>query len=104
VHRRRIPSLPPLLRLAMTVYVYVLRSLTTGNFYVGISKTPTKRQRQHNRDQSKGTRGKGPWEEVLREPYADYATARKREKHLKSGQGRAWLRSAYGGQGSSSCA
>ena len=89
--------LPPFLPLVMMVYVYVLRSLSTGCFYVGISRSPGKRKRQHDRNQSTGTRGKGPWEELHREPYPTYAEARQREKHLKSGKGREWLRSAFGG-------
>ena len=75
------------------VYVYVLKSESTGNFYVGISKFGPKRIRQHNKGQSAGTRGKGPWELVHREEFPDYATARVREKFLKSTKGRYWLRS-----------
>ena len=79
----------------MTVFVYILRSLSRGTFYVGISQSPAKRMRQHNRDQSAGTRGKGPWETVLRESFDSYAEARTREKYLKSGVGREWIRSLF---------
>jgi len=85
----------------MAVHLYVLRSESTGRFYVGISKFKAKRLRQHNRDQSRATAGGGPWVEVYREEHPDYATARTREKYWKSGAGRQRLRSAFGGQGSS---
>ena len=81
----------------MSVRVYVLRSLSAGCCYVGISKFTAKRLRQHNRNQSAGTRGKGPWEKILEEAYPSYAEARVREKYLKSGAGREWLRSHFGG-------
>lgn len=81
----------------MSVHVYILKSESSGLFYVGISKTPTSRLRQHNADQSVGTRGKGPWIRIASEEYPDYAAARIREKWLKSGVGRTWLRSAFGG-------
>ena len=72
----------------MAVYLYVLRSLTTGLHYVGISIRPAARRRQHDHDHSAGTRGKGPWKEVRRESFPDYTTARAREKFLKTGTGR----------------
>ena len=79
------------------IHVYVLQSESTGEHYVGISKYGPKRLRQHNRDQSGGTRGKGPWKLVHQETFPDYAIAREREKFLKSRKGREWLRPAGGG-------
>ena len=76
----------------MAVPVYVLWSEAVKRFYVGISKYTKKRLRQHNRGMSQWIRNKGPWMEVLTENYDDYDTARQREKHLKSGAGREWLR------------
>ena len=79
----------------MHVYVYVLKSESSGQFYIGISKFKAKRTRQHNRGESPGTRGKGPWVEVFREPYDGYKSARRREKFLKTGKGRDYLHSTY---------
>jgi len=75
----------------MMVSVYILRSVSCGIHYVGISKSPEKRLRQHNANQSRGTRGKGPWVIVLEEPFPSYKEARRREKFLKSGAGREWI-------------
>lgn len=79
------------------VFVYILKSESTGYFYVGIIRFSLKRTRQHNKGQSSGSRGKGPWKKVYQEGYSSYREARKREKYLKSGIGRDWLRSAFGG-------
>jgi putative endonuclease len=78
------------------IYVYVLESESTGQHYVGISKYGPKRLRQHNRGQSAGTRGKGPWKIVHQEKFPDYSSAREREKFLKSRKGRNWLRPGIG--------
>lgn len=78
------------------VKVYILKSITTGLLYVGISRNLSRRLREHKKGQSIGTRGKGPWELVHQETFSDYKTAREREKFLKSGKGREWSRSAFG--------
>lgn len=80
------------------IFVYVLKSEVTGQHYVGISKFGPKRIRQHNKGQSKGTRGKGPWELIYQEEHPGYSSARAREQFLKSGKGREWLRLAVGEQ------
>jgi predicted GIY-YIG superfamily endonuclease len=61
------------------ICVYVLRSKSTGQHYVGISKFGPKRFRQHEKGQSVGTRGKGPWELIYQEKHPDYNYARERE-------------------------
>jgi len=70
------------------VYVYILKSDSTGQFYVGITTRLARRVREHNRNQSVGTRGKGPWRLVYKERNPDYGLARKREKELKTKKGR----------------
>ena len=82
-----------------TIYVYVIRSESTGNLYIGITKRPAKRLREHNKGQSIGTRGKGPWIKVFLEEFSAYSDAREREKYLKSGIGREWLRNTGRGAG-----
>ena len=74
------------------VRVYVLWGEASGRLYVGISKFRLKRLRQHNRGQSPATKGGGPWVEVYSERFEGYGAAREREKYLKSGVGREWLR------------
>lgn len=76
------------------VTVYVLQSATTGRRYIGISSNLPRRLDEHNRNQSRATRGRGPWKLLYTESCSDYLQARKRERFLKSGPGHAFLREA----------
>ncbi|NER14247.1 GIY-YIG nuclease family protein [Leptobacterium flavescens] len=75
--------------------VYVLRSLKDNRFYVGMSVNVEKRLSEHNAGRTKSTKGYGPWELLHEEKYPDRITARKREKYLKSGYGKQWLKEKY---------
>ncbi len=70
---------------------YVLRSLSTGRLYVGSTEDFARRLDEHQRGAARYTRGRGPWKVVLVEEFATRAEAMRRERALKSGQGRAWL-------------
>ena len=70
-------------------YVYVLRSLRNKKRYVGFtSKDPQVRLREHNSGGNNWTRQNAPHELVHQESFQDEQEARRREKFLKSGQGR----------------
>ena len=72
--------------------VYALVSLTNGWLYIGLTNDPARRVREHNRGYNRSTKGKGPFRLVLQERFATRSQARQREKHLKTGAGREWLR------------
>jgi len=72
--------------------VYVLRSLATGRHYVGFTADPVQRLGQHNTGITKSTKNRGPWELVRQEAFETRAEAMRRERHLKSGQGREELK------------
>jgi len=73
-------------------YVYVLRSLKTKRRYTGFTENdPKDRLRDHNSGSSQYTRNNRPFVLIYSEPYAEEEKARKREKFLKSGQGRKFL-------------
>ena len=78
--------------------VYVLRSKTTHKFYIGQTEGLQRRLLEHNIGIARYTRGRGPWRLILREEYATRADAMKREKFLKSGQGRVWLKAILNGR------
>jgi len=74
-------------------YVYVLRSLTDDGFYVGYSANLRKRFEQHSQGNSFATSYRGPWKFIYYEAYLEQSDALGREKYLKSGAGRRFLRS-----------
>ena len=73
-------------------YVYVLKSLKNGKRYIGCtSKEPKNRLTEHNSGSNKWTRTNKPFELIYKELYNNKTIALKREKFLKSGQGRKLL-------------
>jgi len=77
------------------ISVYVLKSQLDHRFYVGMSKDVSKRLKEHNSGKTKSTKGFRPWIQIHLEEYPDRITARKREKYLKSGYGKQWLKNKY---------
>lgn len=73
-------------------YVYVLRSVKNSKWYTGFTNNLRKRFREHNEGKSIYTKGRGPFELIYYEAYRTEEDARSRERQLKSGPGRAYLR------------
>ena len=69
------------------MYVYILRSLKDGEFYIGISKDPITRLREHNRGETKSTKNRVPFVLIYKEKFNSYKDARIREKQIKSYKG-----------------
>jgi len=68
--------------------VYLLRSLLTGEHYTGSTRNHEQRLGQHNDGLVRSTKHARPWELIYYEEYATRAEAVRRERFLKSGQGR----------------
>ncbi|MGN6493533.1 MAG: GIY-YIG nuclease family protein [Agriterribacter sp.] len=75
------------------ITVYAIASGINGCIYVGIAKDADKRLVEHNAGKSKFTKGHKPWRIIYRELQTDWESARKREKYLKSGIGKEYLKS-----------
>jgi putative endonuclease len=73
-------------------FVYVLRSEATGRHYVGYTSDLTQRLGQHNSGITKSTRNRGPWKLIHQESFPARADGMRREKFLKTGQGREELK------------
>ena len=73
-------------------YVYVLRSESDSGFYIGFSTNLRARLRQHQDGESFATSHRGPWKLIYYEAYTEREDAEGREKFLKSGAGRRFLR------------
>ncbi|MFL5331512.1 MAG: GIY-YIG nuclease family protein [Gemmataceae bacterium] len=69
-------------------HVYVIRSESTGRRYTGSCEDLDDRLRRHNAGESKATKHGMPWTLIHREEFPSRAEAMRREKFLKSGQGR----------------
>ncbi|MBV9877250.1 MAG: GIY-YIG nuclease family protein [Verrucomicrobia bacterium] len=78
-------------------FVYVIRSQTVGKIYIGHTENLEKRLKEHNDPtcfSSKFTkRFPGPWLLIYSEPYPTRSEAFRRERWLKTGSGREYLRS-----------
>lgn len=75
----------------MSYSTYVLRSLKDQIRYIGSGESAAERLRRHNIGDYKFTKGHRPWKLIYKELYNTRSQSLKREKFLKSGQGRKWL-------------
>lgn len=72
--------------------VYVLKSLKNGKRYIGqTAKSAEIRMNEHNQGWAKWTKANGPFTLLYEEHYESRSDAMRRERELKSGQGRAFL-------------
>lgn len=73
-------------------YVYILRSESDSGFYIGFSTDLKRRLSEHRRGASFATKSRGPWKLIYYEAYLNQEDALGRERYLKSGSGRRFLR------------
>lgn len=73
-------------------YVYVLRSESDSGFYIGFSNNLRARLKQHQAGENFATSYRGPWKLIYYEAYLHQEDALGRERYLKSGSGRRFLR------------
>ena len=73
-------------------YIYVLKSLKRKYVYVGISNNPERRIGQHNFGYNKTTKPYKPFKTTLIEKFNNRGEAREREKYLKSGFGKEYIK------------
>jgi putative endonuclease len=77
-------------------FAYVLRSQKDGGLYVGMAKDVEGRVKEHNRGYNSSTRSRVPLTLIYFEKCVSREKAREREKYLKSGKGREFLKSQAG--------
>jgi len=78
-------------------FVYVIYSKTVRKKYTGYTENVSIRLRQHNEGTlSRFTKNKGPWELIYTEEFINKADALKREKYLKTGAGRDFIKEKFG--------
>lgn len=77
-------------------YTYVLKSHKDGKFYTGWTKDLTNRMKEHMSGSVKATKDRVPMELVYYEACLSEKSAIVREKQLKTGFGRAYLKRRLG--------
>ncbi len=77
----------------MAFYVYVLRSQTTGRFYIGHTENLIKRIFEHNNNRTPSIKNRGPWELFYSEAYETRSAAAKRERQIKKMKSRKFIES-----------
>ncbi|MBK7650777.1 MAG: GIY-YIG nuclease family protein [Flammeovirgaceae bacterium] len=73
--------------------VYAIKSLLDGRIYVGLTANVSKRLIEHNSGKTKSTKGYRPWQLIYTELLPSRLEARLKEKFLKSGTGKEFLKS-----------
>jgi len=75
-----------------TYYVYVLTSETDNSWYIGYTFNLKERINQHNSGKTITTKKRQPWRIIYYEVSFNRVDAIAREKYLKSGMGRRYLK------------
>lgn len=78
--------------MAKYCYVYVLRSLADGYFYVGLTRDLQTRLNAHNSGQVPSTKHRIPLELIYWEGCLNESDAAQREKYLKTAWGKRYLK------------
>jgi putative endonuclease len=80
----------------MFYVTYVIRSEKDGKLYTGYTRQLQKRLNEHNQGLNKSTKGRGPFQLIYFEGCQSEEAAIKREKQLKSGHGKRYLKNRLG--------
>lgn len=75
----------------MVYYVYILRSLKDGTYYIGHTADLGDRIQRHNDGRSSYTKAKAPWKLVYQEDFSSRSGASKREREIKRKRSRAYI-------------
>ena len=80
----------------MVFHTYVLKSQSTGRFYIGHTENLTKRIFEHNNNRTPSIRNREPWELFYSEGFATRSEAMHRERQLKKMKSHAYIESLAG--------
>ena len=73
-------------------YTYVLYSVRDGRWYTGATRNLRERVREHESGRVRSTRHRRPFRLIYYEACLSEADARRRERYLKTGRGKRYLR------------
>jgi putative endonuclease len=75
----------------MAYHFYVLRSETTGRFYVGHTENLTRRIFEHNNNRTRSIKNRGPWTLFHSEEFPTRSEASQRERYVKQMKSRPYI-------------
>ena len=75
--------------------VYVISSLNKNYIYVGLTNNFNRRFNQHQNGKERTTAPYKPFKVIFCEDYSTRESARIREKYLKSGVGKEWIKNNF---------
>jgi len=75
----------------MAFFTYILRSTSSGRFYIGHTENVTTRLAEHNANRVTSTRNRGPWELLHTEEFPTRTEAMLRERELKRMKSHRWI-------------
>lgn len=73
--------------------VYAIKSVNRNYLYIGLTNNFERRFKQHNEGQNRTTKSYAPFIVVFKETLPNRVKARERDKYLKSGSGKEYLKS-----------
>ena len=73
-------------------YTYVLQSKKDGQWYTGVTNDLQKRFKEHNEGKVPATKGRGPFDLIYYEACRNKQDAFAREKYLKTGIGKRYIK------------
>jgi putative endonuclease len=76
----------------MAFIVYAIQSSLDNRIYVGFTLNLDNRLKEHNQGKTRSTKGYRPWKLIHQEFAETREEARRREKYLKSGSGKEFLK------------
>ncbi|OGD68133.1 excinuclease ABC subunit C [Candidatus Campbellbacteria bacterium RIFCSPLOWO2_01_FULL_34_15] len=74
-------------------YTYIIKSKKDGNLYTGATSNLRKRFKLHNSNEIKSTKNRGPYVLIYYEACLSRGDAFRREKYLKTGAGKKYIKS-----------
>jgi putative endonuclease len=72
-------------------YTYVLQSEKSGKLYIGHTENLERRLKEHNSNQTKSIKNKGPWNLIFKKEFQSRSDAMKFEAKLKSLKNRKYI-------------
>ncbi len=75
----------------MTYWVYILRSESSGHYYVGHTNNLVDRLERHNASRTVANRGRGPWRLIHCEEFPTRPAAATRERAIKAQKSRRYI-------------